>query len=263
MRLLFCILALATLSGCWATIEPGTVGVWVESGQVTGAYPAGMYGLDPFFSDVYVVDLRVQRVEVTTSASSSDLQEITATVVLNYTIDGANVVPLFTEVGSLDMVEHTIIAPALQEAVKTATAGYTASELISKRPEVKAEMEAYLSGALAPHYVTVTELSITNFAFSQTFQAAIEQKQVAEQAAQRAENDLVRIRTEAQQAVAVAEGEAAARVAAARAEAEAQALLAAEVTPATLRLRAIEKWDGHLPTTSTGGADVTFLFGSN
>ena len=65
----------------------------------------------------------------------------------------------------------------------------------------------------------------------------------------KAERDLQRIEVEAKQ-----------KVSRARAEAEALALQRQQVTPELLRLRetenqarAIEKWDGHLPTT-TGGA---------
>ncbi len=63
----------------------------------------------------------------------------------------------------------------------------------------------------------------------------------------------------AQAQVAVAKAQADAKIEEARGQAESNRLLAASVasSPAVVQLRAIEKWDGHLPTT-TGGA-VPFI----
>jgi len=99
----------------------------------------------------------------------------------------------------------------------------------------------------------VVELSITDFEFSPEFNRAIESKQTAEQLALKAKRDLDRIRVEAQQKIATAQ-----------AEAEALRLQRQAVSPELVRLReveaqmkAIEKWDGHLPNV-TGGA-VPFI----
>ena len=107
--------------------------------------------------------------------------------------------------------------------------------------------------ALTGGGLVVDDFSITNFAFSRNFSAAIEAKQEAEQLALKAKRDLERVQVEAQQKVALAQ-----------AEAESLRLQKQEITPDLIKLReievqrqAIDKWDGHLPNVN-GGA-VPFL----
>lgn len=262
MRSLLLVLSCLSAVPACNTTEAGTVDVWTCMGAVCDVTSPGLYGWNPFSHSVYTMDTRVQRVEVSTSASSSDMQEVTATIVLNFTIQADHAREIFEATGTVSDTVHRLIEPALQEAVKTATARYTAEQLISERPAVKDLMVSHLTTALEPHFINVTELSITNFAFGEAFQRAIEAKQVAEQDALRAERDLVRIRTEAEQVAAAAAGEAQAQVARAQAESEAQRLLSTEITDKTLRLRAIEKWNGVLPVTMAGDSDLTFLLGN-
>jgi hypothetical protein len=107
---------------------------------------------------------------------------------------------------------------------------------------------------LAKHHVVVDEFSIVSFSFSKSFNDAIEAKTTAEQLKLKAERDLQRIRVEAEQ-----------RVASAEAEAKALAVQRQEVTAELLKLRevenqrrAIDRWDGRLPTYVASGA-VPFL----
>ena len=92
-------------------------------------------------------------------------------------------------------------------------------------------------------------MNLTEFTFSAEFNAAIEQKQIAEQQALKASLDLQRIQIEAQQ-----------KIEQAKAEAESLRLQRQEVTADLVELRkieaqmeAIKKWDGRLPNV-TGGA---------
>jgi len=146
-----------------------------------------------------------------------------------------------------------VIDPAVKESFKAAAARYTAEELISKREALKTEVRNYLRERLQVYGIVVVELSITDFEFSQEFNKAIESKQTAEQNALRAKRDLDRIRVEAEQ-----------KIASARAEAEALRLQRQVISPELIELRkieaqikAIEKWDGKLPSV-TGGA-VPFI----
>jgi regulator of protease activity HflC (stomatin/prohibitin superfamily) len=120
--------------------------------------------------------------------------------------------------------------------MKSATAKKTAEEILTKRAELKTEIDDSLRERLAKYGVTVTDVSITNLTFSQEFTAAIERKQIAEQEAKQAEYG-------AQKAVQ----EARAEVNRAKGQAEAQALLKSTITAEILQQRAIEKWDGKFP----------------
>ena len=188
----------------------------------------------PFIEDVIAVDVKIKKSETAATASTKDLQTVSSTIALNYHVDPGSVNTVYQEIGIF--FKERVIDPAVQEAVKAIAARYTAEELITKRAEVKDEIQLSLTDRLRNFNMVVDEFNIVDFSFSQTFNLAIEAKQTAEQQALKAQRDLERIRIEAEQKIAQAE-----------AEAESQRLQRQTITPTLLQLRAIEKWDGHFP----------------
>jgi prohibitin 2 len=212
------------------------------------------------------VDARVQKKETKATASSRDLQVVTAVIALNYRLDPTKAAIIYQQIGDIDQVDHNVIDPVMQEAVKTATARYNAEELITKRPEVKQAITDYVTTVLNKSNVMVIDLNIVNFEFADQYQAAIEAKQVAEQKALAATNDLRRIEVEAKQGEAIATGVANSTLIQARAEAERQELLRNTITEELLQWQAIQKWDGHMPLVAGDGSgafvDVAALAGA-
>lgn len=250
------VLGLSTMST--AIVDPGHVGVVTHFGAVQDAsLPEGLHFVVPIRTQVVPIDVRVQKLETRASASSRDLQNVSSVVALNFLLSRDHAPQIFRTLGP--SYANTILAPAIQESVKSVTARYTAEELITRRPEVKSEIFAALKQRLVKNHIEVSEFSIVDFKFSAEFNRAIEDKQVAEQAALRAKNDLSRIETEAKQARARAVGEAEAQLALARSQAESQRLLKETLTPDLIQLRALEKWDGALPQVSCGGAGTGFI----
>ena len=209
-------------------------------------YDEGLHFRIPLMQTMHTVEVRIQKGEGQGDAASKDLQAVQTAVALNYHLDPSQVAVIFREIG-ID-VGPKLIVPAVQEAVKAATAQFSAEELITKRPEVRDRIRSLLQERLSKHGVVVDEFSIVNFQFLRSFTEAVEAKTTAEQQKLKAERDLQRIRVEAEQ-----------KIASAKAEAEALSLQKSQVTPELVRLReienqrkAIEKWDGHLPSV-TGG----------
>ena len=191
-----------------------------------------------------------------TSASSRDLQTIQSSIAINFRPSPEFAHQLFEEVGV--GYEKRILSPAVEETAKAVTAKYTAEELITKRTQVRDEMEKMLSSRVVANHIAITKFNIVNFEFSRSFNLAIEAKQTAEQEALRASNILRRIKVEADQKIEMARGlaesiklqaeaDAKAIELKATAEAEAQRILAAVVNRDVITLRAVEKWDGVMP----------------
>ena len=134
----------------------------------------GLHFRIPVVQTVALMDVRVQKSLTNAAASSSDLQEVSSEVALNYHIipDKANVV--YQTIGV--NFKERIIDPAVQEVVKAVTARYTAEELITKRPAVSEAMRANLSERLLEHNIAVDAFSIVGFSFSKIFMEAIESK---------------------------------------------------------------------------------------
>jgi len=243
------------VTGC-TQVDAGNLGVVMKWGEIQDvALQEGIHFRMPVQTQIINISTRVHKMEASATASSKDLQVVSTKIALNYRVDAARIVEVYRNVGTRLVVENTIIDPALQESLKQATAQYTAEELITKRQQVKETLGDSIKVTLAKNDILVTELSITDFQFAAEYQAAVEAKQVAEQRALTATNDLARIKVEAAQAEAKAQGTANAMLARAEAEAKAQELLRKTISAEIVYLRAVEKWDGHQPTiVGEGGA---------
>ena len=84
---------------------------------------------------------------------------------------------------------------------EAATAKFNASDLITKRDEVRDSITAKLENKLSERGLIINDVNITDFEFSKEFDRAIEQKVKAEQEALKAKEDLERVKFEAQQQI--------------------------------------------------------------
>ncbi|MGB5312271.1 MAG: prohibitin family protein [Polyangiales bacterium] len=247
------------MTGC-TQVDAGNLGVVMKWGEIQDvALQEGIHFRTPVKTQIVNISTRVHKMEASASASSKDLQVVSTKIALNYRLDASRIVEIFRNVGTRTAVESTILDPALQESLKKATAQYTAEELITKRQEVKETLAESIRVTLAKSDVLVTELSITDFQFDPQYQQAVEAKQVAEQRALTARNDLARIKVEAEQEEAKARGTANAMLARAEAEAKAQELLRKTISPEIVYLRAVEKWDGRQPSVVGDGGAILDL----
>ena len=248
------IAGLIMLAGSTGTVGAGQRGVLLHFGAVTETIKEeGLYFKIPFAEEVVLMSTQLQKYTAPAGSSSKDLQLVTTEVTLNYQLDASSVGEIYRSMRQ--NYESTVIQPYIQEAVKSTTADFNAEELITQRPQVKDELQNLMAERLAPLGIVVVQLSITDFQFSSTFQESIEAKVKAVQQALEAENALKRVEFEAQQEITRAQ-----------AEAKALELQKAQITDQLLALRrievqgrAIEKWNGVMPTVVTSGGPVPML----
>ena len=231
-------------------VEAGTRGVLLHWSAVDLTQPPlneGLHFVTPFADDVVNIEVRTLKYEKSTTAASKDLQTVRTTVTVNYNPEKEMVHYLYKDLG-LDY-ENRVIQPAIEETVKQVTANYNAEELITKRPQVKADIQDEITDRLNEFNMATKVISITDFEFSLLFSQAIESKVEAEQKAFRAENDLLRIQVEAQQEEAQAIGIANANIAEAEGEAKAIRIInqALAENPNYLEWFKTRAWDGKLP----------------
>ncbi len=243
---------LVVLFGSFGTVATGQIGVKRTLSKVSGTVQPGLYFKLPIFQDVIKMDIQVQKEQAEASAASKDLQTVNAQIAINYKLDDAKVLDLFSRIGA--DYKTRIIDPAIQEVVKAATAQYTAEELITKRPEVTDKIQLALAEKLGASDIIVSAngVSITNFDFSPSFNAAIEAKVTAEQNALAAKNKLEQVKYEKEQTIVAAQGVA-------EAQRISSAALAAQGGSDYVQLKAIEKWNGVLPSQMIPGSTVPFL----
>lgn len=217
-------------------INPGQAAVISILGKARdGALLEGIHLKPPFISVIDVYDLTVQKFEVPAESSTKDLQNLTARFAINFRLDPIQVVEVRRKQGTLENIVSKIIAPQTQEAFKIAAAKRTVEEAITKRTELKEDFDNALSDRLDKYGIIVLDTSVVDLTFSPEFARAVEEKQIAEQRAQRA----VYVAREAEQ-------EAQAEINRAQGKAEAQRLLAetlkAQGGQLVLQKEAIEAW---------------------
>jgi len=244
----------------FVVINPGEAGVVSILGKATeGALLEGFHLRPPLISKVDVYDVTVQKFEVPAQSATKDLQDLNASFAINFRLDPARVVDVRRTQGTLENIVSKIIAPQTQEAFKTAAALRTAEQSITQRSELKRDFDAALKERLAKYDVIVLDTSVVNIRFSEDFAKAVEEKQVAEQRAQRA----VYVAQEAEQ-------QAQADINRAQGRAEAQRLLAetlkAQGGDLVLQKETIEAWrsgGAQMPKVlvmGSGSSRVPFIF---
>ena len=221
----------------WGAVEPYILG-------------EGIHWIMPIQKSVEEMDVTIQVEEKPATASSKDLQVVSTKVAVNYHLDPIHVNWIYQNLRHETNIR--IVAPSIEESVKRTTAKYTAEQLITHREKVKEDLKQTISELLLAKYVILDDVYMTDFNFSNEFNAAIERKVTAEQKALEAKNVLEQKKYEAEQDVVSAKADAE-KI---RIQAEA---INAQGGKDYVQLKAIEKWDGKLPGQMIPNAAVPFV----
>ena len=190
----------------FTSVPAGFTGVPVTFGKVADYTLDSGFHVKAPWTEVIKMDNRIQKHTVTMSAFSKDIQETAVVYTVNYQISKNDAMTIYRTIGREYF--DTVIAPNISEAVKTATAHYTAEGLINNRDKLAAEIEDILTGLLARYNIEIVGTSIEDLDFTDAFTNAVEAKQVAAQNKLRAETEQAQATMEeeakAQRAIIVA-----------------------------------------------------------
>ena len=182
----------------------------------------GVHFLLPFVNHPEFYDIRRQTYSMSKSswegevkgddsmrALTKDGQEVTVELSLRFHIDPNQVWRLHKEIGK-DYISK-IIRPELRSHTRIAIAEYPAAKVFSsERRTIERNIEERLREKLVRSYILVDEVLLRDIQFSEAFQAAIVQKQIAQQNAGRMQYVLAKEQQEKERKIILAEGEAAA-----------------------------------------------------
>ena len=232
------IIIILLLSMSFTTIKSGEVGIRIRFGKVIDKNTnEGVNYKIPVIERIEKMNVRVQKVEINTDSSSKDLQDVEMKIAVNYQIKREDAKKLYKTVGN--GYREVILEPAIEESIKAVTSKYTAEELITNRSEVSTKCMEELNKKVEKYGLNINDFNITNFSFSQEFERAIEEKQVAEQKVLTAKQELEKEKIEAEKKIVAAE-----------AEKKANELKQESLTDNSIKEKFIEKWNGELPKVS-------------
>lgn len=250
--IVLCILAVIgflTVPFSMHTVDTGEVAVVKQLGKIVDVREPGTH-FDFWMTKSYQrYDTKVQNVEITTAAYSSDAQTMDVAMTLQYQIMTDKVTDIAKQYGSLDALQSRIQSIVI-EKTKAALSAHKAMDIIADRASVSPEVEQAIRDAVDEEYfVNITAVVLTNIDFSDAFEKAVEDKMIAEQAKLKADY-------ENETKVAKAQADAEALLIEAKAQAEANELLTESLTDEVLESKFYEKWDGKLPQVMGEGSAI-------
>lgn len=219
-----CVVALAIVPMSFKTVETGQVAVVKFLGKAKDVKTAGTYFDFWMFNTYDIYDAKVQNVDISTAAYSSDAQTMDVTMTLQYQIMSDKVIEIAEQYGSLAILQSRIQSIAI-EKTKSVLSSYKAMDIIAKRSSMSPEVEETIKTAIGDEFfVNVNTVVLTNIDFSDAFETAVEDKMIAEQKQLQAEYEnnakIAAAEAEAKAAIQKAEGEASAKLKEAEAQIE-------------------------------------------
>ncbi len=262
LAIIILVIAAVVFVSSLAIVPAGSTGVITTFGKVSeNTYSEGFHLKIPLAQELVVVSNKIQVYEADASAVSKDLQTVSSKIAVNFRVKADSSASIYKNIGA--DYQTVILMPAVQESMKAISAKYTAEELITERNKVGEEIKEQLSEKVTDYGIQIEKFNIVNFEFSEEFNAAIEQKQVAEQNKLKAQTEKEQKKIEAEAEAAKIKINAEAKAEAIKTEADAQAeankLLSESLSPELIDYQTIEKWDGIMPKVASSANPVVAI----
>jgi prohibitin 1 len=165
----------------------------------------GTHFLIPWLQRSIIYDVRTRPRNISTTTGSKDLQMVTLTLRVLHRPDVKMLPKIYQNLG-LDYDERVL--PSIgNEVLKAIVAQFDAAELITQREAVSNRIRSDLLKRAKEFNIALEDVSITHMTFGKEFTKAVEEKQIAQQEAERARFVVEKAEQERQANVIRAEGE--------------------------------------------------------
>ncbi|KAF5001340.1 prohibitin-1 [Fusarium heterosporum] len=165
----------------------------------------GTHFLVPWLQKSIIFDVRTKPRNIATTTGSKDMQMVSLTLRVLHRPNVKALPKIYQNLGA-DYDERVL--PSIgNEVLKAIVAQFDAAELITQREAVSERIRNDLTRRAAEFNIALEDVSITHMTFGREFTKAVEQKQIAQQDAERARFIVEKAEQERQANVIRAEGE--------------------------------------------------------
>jgi regulator of protease activity HflC (stomatin/prohibitin superfamily) len=261
--------ALFLLPSTFTYINPGHVGIVIHrAGGGVDPHPLGpgVHTRVPFATGIEEYPVFLKTVVLARGSEGSagndeinvnsvEGQPLSLDVSLSFELDPAQTPKLYSTFRTdIDQITHGFVKQAVRQSLQEVVGMEPIADIIGpKKAEATNRTRALIAQRLQPYGFEVKQFTINELRAPAAVMEAINQKNVMQQQALTAQNELQKNTFQAQGDSIKAAGRAKAIMAEAEAQARANQLLSASITPTLVQYELTKKWNGQMPQV-TGGA---------
>ena len=264
------VVLLVSIPSTFTYINPGSVGIVIHKlggGVDRTPLGPGLHVRNPLTTGIEEYPIFMQTLVLTRgnnegSAANDEInvnsvegQPVSLDVSLSFELDPAQTPKLYSTFRTdIDQITHTFVKQAIRQSLQEVVGTEPIADVIGpKKAEATNRVRTLIAQRLQPYGFEVKQFTINELRAPQAVMDAINQKNVMQQQALTAQNELQKNTFQAQGDSIKAAGRAKAIMAEAEAQARANQLLSQSITPTLVQYELTKKWNGQMPQV-TGSA---------
>ncbi|KAI3848042.1 hypothetical protein MKW92_002797 [Papaver armeniacum] len=165
----------------------------------------GTHFLIPWLQTPYIFDIRTKPHTFSSVSGTKDLQMVNLTLRLLSRPEVLSLPSIFKTLGT--EYDEKVLPSIGNEVLKAVVAQFNADQLLTERPHVSALVRESLIKRAKDFNIVLDDVAITHLSYGAEFSKAVEQKQVAQQEAERSKFVVMKAEQERRAAIIRAEGE--------------------------------------------------------
>jgi regulator of protease activity HflC (stomatin/prohibitin superfamily) len=264
------------LPSTFTYISPGHIGIVIHrAGGGVDMVPLGpgLHIRNPVFTAIEEYPTFMQTLVLTRASTegspqndeinvnSKEGQPLSLDVSMSFELEPRKVPQLYqTFRTDIATIQHTYVKQAIRQALQEIAGEEAIADVMGpKKAEATGRVQKLLEQRLSPYGLIVRQFTINELRAPSSVIDAINTKNVMQQQALTSQNELQKNTFQAQGDSIKAAGQAKAIMALANAQAEANRKLAASISPTLVQYEIAKKWDGKLPSVTSGAVPMLQL----